>query len=133
MNKIEALKRILATNQADVDRFEKLLAEAKRHLQHTEAQLLNAQSQRSVKHDGSPTFCNKCGADVSTELAFSLHYVIDDPRYPNLGHCPDRVSPPIDQRPHSRACGFQCPGHGSGCHYTCPTCGGLPLPDTAKD
>jgi len=29
-----------------------------------------------------------------------------------------------DRRPHSRACGIKCTGHGRGCHSNCPTCHG---------
>jgi hypothetical protein len=36
-------------------------------------------------------------------------------RLANLGLGPDR-------RPHSRACGVFCPGHGQGCAPDCPTC-----------
>ena len=31
--------------------------------------------------------------------------------------------PRVDSRPHSRACGIRCPGHGIGCARDCPTCG----------
>jgi hypothetical protein len=30
-----------------------------------------------------------------------------------------------DQRPHSRACGYQVHPHGNACHSNCPTCGGM--------
>lgn len=33
-----------------------------------------------------------------------------------------------DRRPHSRACGLFCQGHGSDCATDCPTCHGRPLP-----
>lgn len=32
------------------------------------------------------------------------------------------LRPAPDQRPHSRACGIHCPGHGRGCAPDCPTC-----------
>jgi hypothetical protein len=31
-----------------------------------------------------------------------------------------------DERPHSRACGWQVHKHGYACHVSCPTCAGLP-------
>lgn len=39
------------------------------------------------------------------------------------------VAPPqvVDRRPHSRACGIQCFGHGLACSADCPTCGGRPI------
>lgn len=30
----------------------------------------------------------------------------------------------VDQRPHSRACGFRPHDHGTACHSNCPSCGG---------
>lgn len=32
-----------------------------------------------------------------------------------------------DRRPHSRACGMACQGHGAACAKDCPTCHGNPL------
>lgn len=32
--------------------------------------------------------------------------------------------PTTDDRPHSRACGMSCRGHGTDCAKDCPTCGG---------
>lgn len=37
-------------------------------------------------------------------------------------------TPAPDDRPHSRACGPFCRGHGTACHPNCPTCGGRPEP-----
>lgn len=33
----------------------------------------------------------------------------------------------VDDRPHSRACGISCRGHGPQCSPDCPTCGGQRL------
>lgn len=37
---------------------------------------------------------------------------------------PTKPPKPFDSRPHSRACGIRCTGHGRGCHTNCPTCHG---------
>lgn len=37
------------------------------------------------------------------------------------------VVPEVDNRPHSRACGPFCRGHGTACSKNCPTCGGMDI------
>jgi hypothetical protein len=40
-----------------------------------------------------PMRCGTCGTELPTEAAFAQHYVVPDPRYLNLGHCPTKDGP----------------------------------------
>lgn len=82
MNKIEALERQLAEATARFESVQKQLARINAMLKH-------AKSDQRVKADEDAQ-CARCGADVSTELLFSLHYVIPDYRLENVGNCPEK-------------------------------------------
>lgn len=45
--------------------------------------------QMSQGDEQVPGRCGTCGADTSTEGMFARHYVLDDIRFKNLGHCPN--------------------------------------------
>lgn len=46
----------------------------------------------------------------------------DDARRTSFLNVTKPTEPAKDERPHSRACGLNCPGHGVGCAPDCPTC-----------
>ena len=89
MNKIEALDHQLDKAKKRVEDLRRDLGYAERSITSIEGHLRHANSETPVRAAG-PTFCDTCGADVSTERLFSLHYVIPDYRYANLGNCPHR-------------------------------------------
>lgn len=45
----------------------------------------------------------------------------------SLTNARHEVASTADRRPHSRACGMTCQGHGAACAKDCPTCHGNPL------
>ena|SRR6478735_9709535 len=57
-------------------------------------------------------YCGGCGADL------------DEQECPYLAILDGPVEPEVDNRPHSRACGWRKHDHGTDCHTNCPTCGG---------
>lgn len=84
MNAIEALEKQYAEAvKASKEAFE--------HETHVRMMLDHARSDTCISHDGSPTHCRTCGADVSTEALFNSHYVIPDYRYHRIGHCPSQT------------------------------------------
>lgn len=34
--------------------------------------------------------CSQCGIVLATEADFAKHFIVSDPRYVNLGYCPNR-------------------------------------------
>lgn len=46
---------------------------------------------RMLGHEGYEFLsCSTCGTEFKTEGDFARHYLIDDERYLNLGHCPNK-------------------------------------------
>lgn len=45
----------------------------------------------------------------------------------SLTNARNELAGTADNRPHSRACGMFCRGHGAACSKDCPTCHGNPL------
>lgn len=78
---------------AEVDRAERLtkwsiLQERERDL---EFQLSNLRNEMEWMESATINItCQTCGTANVTEADFARHYTVDDPRYPNLGHCPTR-------------------------------------------
>jgi hypothetical protein len=79
VNRIEAILKARAVVLAEI-------AERQAELTYLEGRLRAAVSDTPVSASG-PTYCTACGADVSTELLFSLHFTVPDFHYPNLGEC----------------------------------------------
>jgi hypothetical protein len=90
MNKFEAIARQREQVVDDLREAQQRVTSCEEHLEHLDWATRHAWSEQSISADGSPTYCSRCGADVSTERLFSLHFEIPDWRYYNLGHCPER-------------------------------------------
>lgn len=91
MNKIQAIEHQQAHTAAE-------LAEARRRVESLETHMRHLDEVKAYASSDAPVgngvvTCSGCGADVSTERLFSEHYVIPDPRYYNLGNCPNRRGP----------------------------------------
>lgn len=67
----------------------------------------------SVDADGAASMNYLCSHETMVK---TLRTIADDIESKHLV--------PTDDRPHSRACGISCNGHGPQCHKNCPTCGG---------
>ena len=66
------------------------------------------QNHREVQYrDGKPPWCEACGWSWGS---FGVSAALQRPVW--------------DRRPHSRACGVSCAGHGTACAKDCPTCHG---------
>jgi len=101
MNKVEALKKQLAVEQARVTKAAKALQAAEWSVLFLEGEIRHAESDTPLRigHDGTmvPVRCPTCGEDVSTERLFSQHFVIPDWRYPSIGNCPKRPQNPVSK------------------------------------
>lgn len=88
MKKIEAIhwqrRRALTT----ISELEGKLRRAREELRRLDAAVEHALSDTPV-NPNEPARCCGCGEDVSTEALFSAHFDIPDPRFYNVGDCPN--------------------------------------------
>lgn len=89
MNKIEAIDWRKERMLTEIGKLEAELSRARKELERLERDRKHALSDTLVSVV-EPARCSGCGEDVSTERLFSLHYVIPDPRFYNLGNCPNK-------------------------------------------
>lgn len=89
MNKIEAIDWQKGRVDDEIADLENRLRQAHKTLRRLNEAREHALSDTLVSVV-EPARCSGCGADVSTERLFSEHFVIPDPRYYNLGHCPNK-------------------------------------------
>lgn len=89
MNKIEAIDWQKDRVRNEIYELEDRLRRARSELERLDRATEHALSETLVSVV-EPARCSGCGEDVSTERLFSLHYVIPDPRFFNLGNCPNK-------------------------------------------
>ena len=90
MKKIEAIDWQRTQVIRELERARRVVDNLEIRLGHLDSAKQHAMSNTPVFSDRNAT-CIRCGADVRTERLFSEHYIISDPNYYNLGHCPNKV------------------------------------------
>lgn len=89
MNKIEAIDWQKQRMLAEIAELEASLLRMRKEVQRLDDARQHALSDTLVSVV-EPARCSGCGEDVSTERLFSEHFIISDPRYYNLGYCPNK-------------------------------------------
>jgi hypothetical protein len=61
-------------------------------MRYTKWELVGPAEQRSLANSVCDLRCSYCDIYLATESDFAKHFVVTDPRYKNLGECPNKVA-----------------------------------------